>query len=102
MAKSGSKAQADLMWKATSVATTVVAGLIADKVVAAGWSLATGRPAPRDEDQLLDYQLLEVVAFAVISGAALALTRQLTLRQAAKWYAGKQVRSVPLSRSLTA
>ena len=101
MAKSDSKAQADLMWKATSVVTTLVAGMVADNVVAAGWKLVTGRPAPRDEDKLLDYKLLEIATFAVISGAALALTRQLTLRQAAKWYAGKQERSVPLPREIT-
>ena len=100
MAKSGSKAQADLMWKATSVVTTLVAGLVADKVVAAGWKLVTGRPAPKEEDQLLDYQLLEVAAFAVISGAALTLTRQLTLRQAAKWYGGKKLNPLTGTRML--
>ncbi|QPL06462.1 MULTISPECIES: DUF4235 domain-containing protein [Actinomyces] len=100
MAKSGNKAQADLMWKATSVVTTLVAGLVADKVVAAGWKLVTGRQAPKEEDKLLDYQLLEVVAFAVISGAALTLSRQLMLRQAAKWYGGKTLNPLTGTRML--
>ena len=102
MAKSGSKAQADLMWQATSVVTTLVAGMVADSVVAVGWRLVTGRPAPQEEDQLLDHKLAEVVAFAVLSGAVLALTRQLTLRQAAKWYSGRSRGPVTGARALKA
>lgn len=86
MAKSTKKT--DLMWMATAAVSTLVAGLVADKVVAAGWRLVTGHPAPNDQDQLLDYKILEVVGFAVISGAAITLTRELSLRQAAKWYGG--------------
>lgn len=76
----------DLAWKVTAAAATLASGFVADKVVALGWRAITGHQAPREEDQVLEYKLMEVVAFAVISGAAIALTRQLGLRQAAKWY----------------
>lgn len=79
----------DLVWKATAALSTIVAGLVADKVVAAGWRVVTGRPAPKEQDQPLDYKLMEVVTFAILSGAALTLTRELSLRQVAKWYGGR-------------
>lgn len=47
-------------------------------------------PAPREEDQLLNYKLAEVVTFAVISGATITLVRELGLRQAAKWYSARR------------
>ena len=83
------KPQMDLAWKATSAVATIAAGFVAEKVVAAGWKAVTGKEAPKEEDQLLDYQLLEVVAFAVISGAVMTVTRQLSLRKAAQWYGDK-------------
>lgn len=81
----------DLAWHATAAVATLASGLVAEKVVAFGWKALTGHEAPRDEEKLLDYQLLEVVAFAVISGATITLMRQLTLRQAAKWYGGRRI-----------
>ena len=77
--------QNDFAWKATSALTLLASGIVAEKVVAAGWKAVTGRPAPK-KDQLLTYRLGDVVAFAVVSGAVLSLTSQLTLRRAAKWY----------------
>ena len=75
----------DFAWAAASALILLASSIVAEKVVAAGWKAATGRPAPQDDDQVLNYQLGEVVAFAVVSGAAMSLTRQLTLRQAARW-----------------
>lgn len=75
----------DFAWAAASALILLASSIVADKVVAAGWKAVTGRPAPQDDDQVLNYQLGEVVAFAVVSGAAMSLTRQLTLRQAARW-----------------
>ena len=77
--------QNDLAWTATSALILLASGLVAERVVDAGWKAVTGRPAPQDESQVLNYRLGEVVAFAVVSGAAMSLTRQLTLRQAARW-----------------
>lgn len=82
---------ADLGWKATSAITTIISGFVAEKAVKIGWKVVTGHPAPEKEDQLLQYQLIEVVAFAVISGAAMTLARQLTLREAARWYGGREL-----------
>ncbi|QQM68243.1 DUF4235 domain-containing protein [Actinomyces weissii] len=89
----------DLVWKATAALSTIVAGLVADKVVAAGWRVVTGRPAPKEQEQLLDYKLMEVVTFAILSGAALTLTRELSLRQVAKWYGGKGLNPLNGQRS---
>ncbi len=80
----------DFMWKATAAVATLASGFVAEKVVALGWRAITGRPAPREEDQLLNYKLAEVVAFAVISGATITLVRELGLRQAAKWYSARR------------
>ena len=75
----------DFAWTAASALILLASGIVAEKVVAAGWKAVTGRPAPQDDNQVLNYQLGEVVVFAVVSVAAMSLTRQLTLRQAAKW-----------------
>ena len=50
----------DFMWKATAAVATLASGFVAEKVVALGWRAITGRPAPREEDQLLNYKLAEV------------------------------------------
>lgn len=76
-----------LSWTVASALSLLVSGAVAEKAVAVGWKAVTGKPAPKDEDQVLSYRLGEVVAFAVISGAVMTLTRQLTLRQAAKIHA---------------
>ena len=80
----------DFMWKATAAVATHATGFVAEKVVALGWRAITGRRAPREEDQLLNYKLAEVVIFAVISGATITLVRELGLRQAAKWYSARR------------
>ena len=82
----------DFAWAAASALILLASGLVAERVVDAGWKAVTGRPAPQDESQVLNYRLGEVVAFAVVSGAAMSLTRQLTLRQAAKWREGREIR----------
>lgn len=90
----------DLAWKATAAVATLASGFVAEKVVALGWRAVTGKPAPREEDQLLNYQLAEVVAFAVISGAAITLVRELGLRQAAKWYSHRRPGSAFAARAI--
>ncbi|WP_026407616.1 DUF4235 domain-containing protein [Actinomyces gerencseriae] len=77
--------QNDLTWTAASALILLASGIVAERVVAVGWKAVTGRPAPQDESQTLNYQLGEVVVFAIVSGAVMSLTRQLTLRQAARW-----------------
>ncbi|BAW91993.1 hypothetical protein CHIBA101_0118 [Actinomyces sp. Chiba101] len=83
------KTTVDFAWKATAAVATLAAGFVADKALGTAWKTITGKPAPNDESQLLDYRLMEVVAFAALSGAALAVTRELALRKAAAWYGGR-------------
>ena len=83
----------DFMWKATAAVATLASGFVAEKVVALGWRAISGRPAPREEDQLLNYKLAEIVTFAIISGATVTLVRELGLRQAAKWYSARRPNS---------
>ena len=86
MAKSNKKQ--DLTWKLTAAAATFASGYVADKVVSLSWRAVTGRPAPNDQTKLATYAVAELAAFAIISGAVLTLTRELTLRSAAVWFEG--------------
>ena len=86
MAKSNKKQ--DLTWKLTAAAATFASGYVAEKVVSLSWRAVTGRPAPNDQTKLATYAVAELAAFAIISGAVLTLTRELTLRSAAVWFEG--------------
>ena len=90
----------DFMWKATAAVATLASGFVAEKVVALGWRAISGRPAPREEDQLLNYKLAEIVTFAIISGATVTLVRELGLRQAAKWYSARRPDSPSALRAI--
>ena len=92
----------DFMWKATAAVATLASGFVAEKVVALGWRAISGRPAPREEDQLLNYKLAEIVTFAIISGATVTLVRELGLRQAAKWYSARRPDSPYAQRAISA
>ena len=80
----------DFMWKATAAVATLASGFVAEKVVALGWRVVSGKPAPREEDQLLNYKLAEVVTFAISLRGHCHLVRELGLRQAAKWYSARR------------
>ena len=92
----------DFMWKATAAVATLASGFVAEKVVALGWRVVSGKPAPREEDQLLNYKLAEIVTFAIISGATVTLVRELGLRQAAKWYSARRPDSPYAMRAISA
>ena len=92
----------DFMWKATAAVATLASGFVAEKVVALGWRAISGKPAPREEDQLLNYKLAEIVTFAIISGATVTLVRELGLRQAAKWYSARRPDSPYAQRAISA
>ena len=92
----------DFMWKATAAVATLASGFVAEKVVALGWRAISGKPAPREEDQLLNYKLAEIVTFAIISGATVTLVRELGLRQAAKWYSARRPDSPYAMRAISA
>ncbi len=75
-----------LLWKVLAGVATVSAGIAAQKALASGWRVATGREPP-ERPESPETGLLEAVAFAAVSGALLNLARVLATRQAAKYYA---------------
>ncbi|KGF05264.1 MAG: DUF4235 domain-containing protein [Actinomyces urogenitalis] len=78
---------AGIAWQATAALTTLAAGFMADRAIRAAWRKGSGKPVPTDED-LLDTPVLQIVAFAAISGAIAGVVQQLSLRKAASWYGG--------------
>ena len=90
-----------VVWSIWAVAT-LASGFVAEKVVALGWRAISGKPAPREEDQVLNYKLAEIVTFAIISGATVTLVRELGLRQAAKWYSARRPDSPYAQRAISA
>lgn len=70
-----------------STAAALLAGVAANKIVAATWRAATGKPAPTDPMQP-DVELREALLFAVISGALIALARLVAVRGAHKFVPG--------------
>ncbi|WP_127841331.1 DUF4235 domain-containing protein [Actinomyces wuliandei] len=100
--KSTTTRSTDIAWRATAAVATLASGFVVDRLVSVGWRAATGKPAPQEDDRLLDYRLAEIVAFAVISGAAATLVRELSLRQAAKWYGGRTVDPLKGQRAIKA
>lgn len=77
----------DIGWKLVSTASILVTGVVVHKVLDKGWEMATGHQPPKDPDDH-DVSMGEVVAFALISGAIVELTRRLVLRGAAKAMGG--------------
>jgi hypothetical protein len=77
----------DIGWKMLSSASILVTGVLVHKVIDKGWEMTTGRQPPKDPDDI-GVSMKEVVAFALVSGAVVELTRRLVLRGAAKAYGG--------------
>lgn len=72
-------------YKVASAGALAVAGLIANQVVDKGWKMFTGHESPQgqDEDQA---KFAELIAFAVISGVLVAITRRYALRGTKKFF----------------
>lgn len=70
-----------------STVAALLAGLVANKLVAASWRAATGHAAPTDPDEP-DVDLREALVFAVVSGALIALARLVAVRGAHKLVPG--------------
>lgn len=64
-------------------AAAVIAAPLARKLTDVVWTATTGKPSPESIDDP-DEQLREVVAFAILSGAAAGLIRMLINRNARK------------------
>jgi hypothetical protein len=73
---------------------TVVAGAIAQRVVAAGWRAVTGsRPPGLPESP--ETRLVEAVAYSMLVGAVLNAARVVATRQAARYYAARSGGALP-------
>ena len=69
--------------KVATVALTLAAGWVAQKVVSVAWAKATGHDAPKDPVHN-ESTIPAIVGFAAIGGAAAALSRILANRGARK------------------
>ena len=80
MASGGSK-----VWTAFSLVSALGAAVIAKKVVDKSWTVATGKKPPENPADP-DVQVWEAVAWATVSGTAVALARMIAQRRAAGYY----------------
>lgn len=70
-----------LAWKGLSVGATILGGIVANKVITAGWKFVTGQDSPENADDP-ELDLVEAVSFALVSGAIVGLARMYSSRQA--------------------
>lgn len=76
----------DIGWKVVSAGAGLAAGVVSNKLLDLTWRAVTGHRPPTDDDEGHAYSALEVIVFAAVSGAVVAVTRQLALQAADKWY----------------
>ncbi len=79
------------MNKVITTVATILAGLVANKVLGAAWKGVTGHEPPLDENDD-EFPLAEIVLFAAISGALVALARSYANRGANKWLASGDIK----------
>ncbi|MGF1648597.1 MAG: DUF4235 domain-containing protein [Kineosporiaceae bacterium] len=77
-----------LAWRLLALLTTVVAGAVARRALAAAWRAATGRRPPGLPESP-ETRLAEAVAYSMIAGAVLNVVRVVATRQAARYYASR-------------
>jgi hypothetical protein len=74
-----------LVWKVLGTSAAVGAAVVARKLVASGWTAATGKAPPDNpEDPEVSWQ--EALGWAVVSGAVIQMARLIATRQAAAYY----------------
>lgn len=78
---SGSK-----IWNVLSLGAALGAAAVAKKAIDGSWRAATGKNPPENPADP-DVDLWEAVAWAAVSGTAIALARMLATRKAASYYA---------------
>jgi hypothetical protein len=75
----------NLAWKIMATGAAVGASIVARKITDGTWKFVSGGDSPENpEDPDIDWG--EAIAFAVLSGAIVGLTRMLANRHAAKIY----------------
>lgn len=67
-----------------------------------GWRAISGKSAPHEKDQLLSYELAEIVAFVIISGVTTTLVHELGLRQVVRWYSARRPNSPYAQHTISA
>lgn len=78
------------MERVVTLVASIGAGLVTSKVLSLAWKGITGHEPPEDEKDA-EAPIAEIVLFAAVSGALVALARTYANRGAAKWLAGGQV-----------
>ncbi len=81
MASGGSK-----FWSVFSLAAALGAAAVAKKTLNTSWRAATGKNPPANPADP-DVDLWEAVAWATVSGTAIAIARMLATRKAANYFA---------------
>jgi len=72
-------------WKVLGTGAAVLAGVLAKRLVTAGWKLGTGNPPPVNPEDP-DVSWKEAIGWAVASGAVVGIARLLATRKAAAYY----------------
>src|SRR5262245_36904450 len=73
------------LWTAFSLVSALMAAAVARKALDTGWKAATGKNPPENPADP-DVQMGEAIAWAVVTGAFVALARMLAQRRAASYY----------------
>ncbi len=74
-----------LAWKVLGTGSAVLGGIVARKLTDGTWKFTTGNESPSNPEDP-DVEWKEAVAFALLSGAVVGLTRMVASRQAAAIY----------------
>jgi hypothetical protein len=72
-------------WTIIRYAAMLGAGFLVERAVTTGWKVASGHKPPTEADDV-ESHVGEVIAYAVVSGALIALARVLAIRGAARAY----------------
>jgi hypothetical protein len=75
----------NLVWKVMATGAAVGASIVARKLTDGTWKFVSGGDSPTNPEDP-DIEWKEAIAFALLSGAIVGLTRMLANRQAAKVY----------------
>lgn len=78
-------AQTTKVWQAFSLASALLAAAVAKKGLNTFWQRATGKNPPANPADP-DVDLWEAVAWATVSGTAIAIARMFAARRAANYY----------------
>ena len=73
------------LWTVFSLVSALGAAAVAKKALDTGWKAATGKHPPENPADP-DVQVVEAVAWAVVSGTFVALARMFAQRRAADYY----------------